>query len=304
MSVTSIRLREAWNWGGLTVKQLAVRTYQQIDTHETLDRAAALAFYAMLSLVPFLSLLLAGGIGNQRGISSQLLGLSRDLLPQEAATVIEDQVRKMQAAAPAGLLSFSWAILLWSASSFFVGLMDATNAAYGVRDSRSWWKRRIMAAALTIVEVALLAAALVLIVAWPFVLNYIGLGGVASALATVVQWAVALVALLATFAIAYFFGPDVKQEWEWITPGSVLGVLVLVAASVGLRLYVQYVGSYSETYGALAGVVLTLLWLYTASLALLVGAEVNCVIEHAAPHGRHPGEKVARQDAPAMQPPA
>src|SRR6202030_4209038 len=105
MSVTSIRLREAWNWGGLTVKQLAVRTYQQIDTHETLDRAAALAFYAMLSLVPFLSLLLAGGIGNQRGISSQLLGLSRDFLPKEAATVIADQVRKMQAGAAAGLAS-------------------------------------------------------------------------------------------------------------------------------------------------------------------------------------------------------
>ena len=78
MSVTSIRLREAWNWGGLTVKQLAVRTYQQIETHEALDRAAALAFYAMLSLVPFLSLLLAGGIGTQSGNSSQLLALSRN----------------------------------------------------------------------------------------------------------------------------------------------------------------------------------------------------------------------------------
>ncbi len=305
MSVTSIRLREAWNWGGLTVKQLAVRTYQQIETHEALDRAAALAFYAMLSLVPFLSLLLAFGIGNQGSNSSQLLALSRQFLPKQAATVIEDQVRKMQAAAPAGLFSFSWAILLWSASSFFVGLMDAINAAHGVRDSRPWWKRRIMAVVLTIVEAALLTAALVLIVAWPFMLDYIGLAGMASALATVVRWAVALVALLATFAIAYSFGPDVKQEWEWVTPGSVLGVLVLVAASVTLRMYVQYVGSYSETYGALAGVILTLLWLYTAALALLVGAEVNCVIGHAAPRGRrHPGEKIALQDPRAMQPSA
>jgi membrane protein len=105
---------------------------------------------------------------------------------------------------------------------------------------------------------------------------------------------VVVAALLGSFALAYFFGPDVKQEWEWITPGAGLGVLVLIAASLGFRLYVQY-GSSSETYGALAGVVLLLLWFYLVALALLVGAEINCVIEQAAPHGRNPGQKVAPQ---------
>jgi membrane protein len=293
MSLTTIRLREAWNWGGLSTRELAVRTYTQMGKHETLDRAAALAFYAMGSLVPFLGLLLVSGIGTQGWVSAQLLTLSRELLPPEAAALIRDQVRKAQEASPVGILSFSSVLLLWSASSVCVGLMDATNAAYEVHDSRPWWKRRLMALVLTLVEAVLLIGAVVLIVAWPFVLDYVGLNAVAEALATVVQWLVAVVALLAGFAVAYYFGPDVQQEWEWITPGSALGVLALVAASLGLRLYVRYGGSYSETYGALAGVMLLLLWLYIASLTLLVGAEINCVIEHAAPHGRGPGQKEA-----------
>jgi membrane protein len=271
-----------------------VRTYHQLNDHETMDRAAALAYYAMLSLVPFLGLLLAGGAG---AASNQLLALVQQLLPRDSAKVIEDEVRQMQDAPPVGLLSFSTVVLLWSASSAFVGLMDATNAAYGVRDSRPWWKRRLMAAVLTLIEVGLLAGALVLILAWPCVMAWIGLGGAAAALASLVQWLVVLIALLATFAIAYFFGPDAEQEWEWITPGSTLGVLVLIAASIGLRLYVQY-GGYGATYGALAGIALTLLWLYIASLALLVGAELNCVIEHAAPHGRAPGQKEVQPVTP------
>src|SRR4051794_23378077 len=175
MSLTSIRLREAWNWGGLTFKELAVRTYRQIDKHETLDRAAAVAFYAMLSLIPFLGLLLAIGVGSRGRIDSPLLAASRQFLPPEGAALIEVQVRKIQADSALALLSFSSIVLLWSASSVFAGVMDATNAAYGVRDSRPWWKRRLLAVILTLVGAAFLTSALLLIVAWPLLMGYVGL---------------------------------------------------------------------------------------------------------------------------------
>jgi membrane protein len=175
--------------------------------------------------------------------------------------------------------------------------MDATNAAYGVRDRRSWWWRRLVAAVLTVVVVALLAAALASVVAWPYLTGWLGLEGVAAALATVAHYTAVVVVLFVTFAVAYFYGPDVKQEWEWITPGSTLGVVFLVASSLALRLYVGYGGSFSASYGALAGVIVTLLWLYAAALALLAGAEVNCVIEQAAPSGRSTGQRVAPQVA-------
>src|SRR5262249_29215770 len=153
-----------------------------------------------------------------------------------------------------------------------------------------WWKRRLMAIALTGAEAVLLIGSSVLIVAWPALSGWLHLGSL-TWVATAVQWLVVVVALLAAFALAYYFGPHVNQTWEWITPGATLGVLTLIASSLGLRLYLHFNPSYSATYGALGGVVLMLLWLYVAALALLVGAEINCVIEHAAPHGRAPGEK-------------
>jgi membrane protein len=293
MSVTTVRLRQAWNWGGLTLKELAVRTYQQMDAHETLDRAAAVAYYAMLSLPPFLGLLLATLVGGRGSFGEQFQLLARQALPADAAAIIESQVAEIRAASPAGLLSLTSVVLLWSASGAFVGVMDATNAAYGVRDRRPWWRRRLVAAVLTVVELALLASALASIVSWPYLTGWLGLGGAAAVLATIGHYAAVVVVLYASFAVAYFYGPDVQQEWEWITPGSTLGVLFLVVSSLGLRLYVGYGGSFSASYGALAGVIVTLLWLYAASLALLTGAEVNCVIENAAPSGRSTGQRVA-----------
>lgn len=288
MAFTSIRLKEAWNWGGLSFRELIVRTYQAMDKHDTLNQAAVIAFYAMLSLVPLLGLILAFALGARTGVAAQLDTLSQRLMPEEAyKKIIHDQLDKIQKSTPVGLLSLSILLLLWSASSLFVAVMDTTNAAYGVRDERPWWKRRLIAIALTLAETVLMIGACITIAIWPHVMGWLHMSALATSLATVVQWIVVILSLLAAFALAYFVAPRVDQEWEWITPGSTLGVLVLIAASEGFRWYIVHFGSsYSETYGTLAGVVLMMLWLYLAALALLVGAEVNCVIEQAAPHGK------------------
>src|SRR5206468_9926372 len=138
-------------------------------------------------------------------------------------------------------------------------------------------------------ESFLLVGASFLIAAWPWLLSRFGLDRAAAAAATAVQWLVVVVALLASFAIAYYFGTHVEQEWEWITPGSTIGVLVLIAVNLGFQVYLRYGSDLGATYGVLAGVMLLLLWLYLAALALLVGAEINCVIAHAAPDGKLSG---------------
>jgi membrane protein len=291
MSLTKIRLREAWNWGGLSAWELARRTWEQMDKHATLDRAAVVAFYAMMALVPFVGIVLAIALRWSGQISDQLITVAQKSLPRETATLLSNQVFKFQAESHTGVVSISFLVLVWSASSLFVAIMDGINAAYGVQDSRPWWKRRLWAIVLTVVASALLLAATLSIILWPRILGWVGLSTHAAVVATVVQWLVVLAVLFASFSIAYFFGPDVDQEWEWITPGSTLGVLTLIVATLGFRLYVQHGSSYSETYGALAGVIVTLFWLYLASLALLLGAEINAVIEHAAPHGKEQGQK-------------
>jgi membrane protein len=282
-------LPQAWNWGGLSFKELAVRTYEALDKHETIDRAAIVAFYAMLALVPFLGLVLTITLGASGGVvADEILSLSRRFLPEAADQIVRNEVHTIREGPRVGIVSVSFLILLWSASSAFVAVMDSTNAAYGVRDGRAWWKRRLMAVVLTVVESLLLVGASFLIAAWPWLLSRFGLDSVAAAAATAVQWLVVVVALLASFAIAYYFGTHIEQEWEWITPGSTIGVLVLIMVNLGFRAYLHYGADVGATYGALAGVVLMLLWLYLAALALLVGSEINCVIEHAAPHGKVP----------------
>lgn len=291
MAFYSVRLREAWNWGGLSFRELAIRTYKAMDQHDTFNQAAVVAFYAMLSLVPLLSLVLVFALGARTGVAEQLDSLGNRLLPGEANDLVKDQLAKIRSSSPIGLLSLSIAILLWSASSLFIAVMDTTNVAYGVRDSRPWWKKRLMAIVLTFAEIILFIGASLLIAFWPQVMTWFGLSTLAQTLAAVVQWLVVILVLMTAFALAYYFGPSVDQQWEWITPGSSLGVLGLIVASLGFQVYLHFSNTYSETYGALAGVVLMMLWLYLGSLTLLVGAEVNCVIEHAAPHGRSPGQK-------------
>ncbi len=288
MSFTWLRLPDVWKWGGLSFKEWAIRTYEAVDKHETIDRAAIVAFYAMLALVPFLGLVLSVTVGNSDGVvAGQILSLSRQFLPEAVDEIVRGEVRDIQAGPRVGIISVSFLLLLWSASSASVAVMESTNAAYGFRDGRPWWKRRLMAIVLTVVESFLLVGASFLIAAWPWLLNWFGLDNVAAVAATAVQWLVVVVALLASFAIAYYFG---TQKWEWITPGSTSGVLVLIAVNLGFRAYLHYGTDFGATYGILAGVVLLLLWLYLAALALLVGAEINCVIARAAPHGKFSGQ--------------
>ena len=103
----------------------------------------------------------------------------------------------------------------------------------------------------------------------------------------------ALVALGA--GIVYYFAPDAEQEWVWVTPGAVLTTVLWLLASLGFKYYVTNFGAYTETYGAIGGVMVLLLWFYISGLVMLLGAELNAEIEHASPYGKAVGEKVPGQ---------
>jgi membrane protein len=294
MTFTTINPRDAWTRGGLSYRELVVRTWRQVQLHDTPNRAAVIAFYAMLSLVPFLGIVLAIALGWAGQVGGELETLSKKFLPGDIDRFIVEQIRKVREEPPVGLLSFGFALLLWSASSMFVAVMDATNAAYGIPDTRPWWKRRLLAIVLTVIDSVLLIGATLSMMLWPRVMGWLHLG----VLATFLQWVMVVIALQAAFAMAYYFGPDGKREWRWLSPGSTLGTAGLIAATLGFRFYLEHGASYSETYGALAGVVIALLWFYLAAFTLLLGAELNGVISHAAP----PGARFDKKD-PSPEPP-
>jgi membrane protein len=314
-----IRLREALSLGGLSLRALVVRTWEKIFENEIMTRAAAVAFYAMLALVPFLGLVLTiviellpdlrGPENARSGIANMTVGELRHTLrtffPAEAYSVVEDQVTRIQKRPLVGLVPVSLAVTLWLASSLFVAVIDAMNRIYGVNDTRPFWRLRLTAMVMTIVQAIILVGSLVVIVAWPLIVQRLGISAPAAVLVTLVQWAVVTVMVLFSFALSFYVGPDADQRWEWITPGSMIGTLVFLLVSFGFRLYVQNLANYAKTYGSLGGVMVLLFWFWLSSLILLTAAQVNKLIEDASPLGKGIGQKQELPPAPdfAAMPP-
>ena len=307
-----LRLREALGLGGLTPRELAFRTWRAIDDHEIQTRAAAVAFYAMLALVPFLGLILTlavqllpdltGASEKARGIGNMTVEQFRTILdrtlPAEASKEIERQLSRLQSEPPVGLISIGLAITLWLASSLFVAVIDAMNRIYGVRERRGFFKLRLIAILMTVLQAAILVGSLLVIVAWPYILRRLGLGASGEFLATLAQYAGVEVMVLLSFALAFFVAPDAEQNWEWISPGSIAGSLLFLGATLLFRVYVHNFANYDKTYGPLGGVMVLLFWFWISALILLGAAQVNKIIEEASPLGKNYGQRINPADAP------
>jgi len=307
-----LRLREALSLGGLSVRELLIRTWHKINDHEIFTRAAAVAFYAMLAIVPFLALILTlaahllpdvtGQSGKAVGIGNltvaQLDTTLRTMFPKEAYAVVKDEIASIQKSNQAGLISVSLLVTIWLASSLFVAVIDAMNRMYGVTETRPFWKLRLTAIVMTLIQAVILLGSLVSIVAWPQITTRLGLSTPAAALATTVQWVIVVFMVLTSFALTFYVGPDADQRWEWITPGSLVGTLLFLVVTFGFRTYVQHFADYNKTYGSLGGVMVLLFWFWLSSLVVLAAGELNKVIEDASPLGKSYGQKTDPTVAP------
>src|SRR5262245_1990539 len=295
------RLFAAMHLGGLSLREAADRIWRKMQEHEVLTRAAAISFYAIAALVPFLALVItlmawvvpwitrdAGGNGKD---SLNVVSPLQNLLPPDAASVVERELAKLQENPPAGIVSFGLIALLWLSSSLFVAVMDAMNRIMGVEETRPIWKVRLIAMLMALSQAAVLIGAFACTIAWPQILKWLGLSQMAAFLATMIQGLIVFVIILLSFALALYFGPDAQQRWEWITPGSLLGSLILICVSLLFRAYVQFWSDYSATYGSLAGIIILMSWIWICSIALLAAAEFNKVIEDASPLGKPYGQR-------------
>ncbi|MDR3634418.1 MAG: YihY/virulence factor BrkB family protein [Isosphaeraceae bacterium] len=300
-----VRLREAFSLGGLSLRELAIRTWRKANENEVMTRAAAVSFYAMLALVPLLGLVvtlaaqllpdLTDRTGRTRGVGdltvAELESTLRAIFPRDAYSVIESQIVRLQQQPPFGLISLGLVVTLWLASSLYVAVMDAMNRIYGVHETRSWLKIRLMAIGMTVSQAVILIGSLVLIITWPHVISGMGLGRPAALLATLIQYLGVTFIVLMSFALTFYVGPDAEQQWEWITPGSVIGAIIFLAVSLLFRVYVQNVAHYDRTYGSLGGVMVLLFWFWISSLVLLVAGQINKIVEDASPLGKSYGQR-------------
>ena len=306
MLSTTQQVESIWKLGGLTPKQLLKRIYVEIDNDDLLGRSSELAYNFLLAVFPMLLFLVSlfGVFAAQRSeLQGRLFYYLGQVLPPAAYDLISKTLQEVIKNSGGGKLTLGLILALWAGAGGMSSLMSGLNAAYNVRDGRPWWKKRLIAIALTLGISILVIAALFIVVAGGSVAEFVGaklsLAGITVIAWKIVQWPVALAFIILAFALIYYFGPDLKeQHWYWITPGSLIGVLLWLATSFGFRVYLHFFNSYSKTYGSLGAVIILLLWFYVTGLSFLIGGEINSEIEHAAaerghPEAKHEGQKAA-----------
>jgi len=292
-----------WKLGGLSVVELAKRVWAEFSEDEVSDRAAALAYYFLFALFPallFLTALL--GLLPLGDLMDRLMDYVSQAMPGDAASIIEKTLQEIQAGASSGLLSIGVLGALWAGSNGMSSIMSALNVAYDVKETRAWWKVKLMAICLTLGFSVFILSALVLMVFGPkigeTVAAWVSLGEVFTFVWNIVSIPIVMVLVALGIALVYYLAPNVEQNWRWVTPGSVVALVLWLAASLALRFYVTNFANYSATYGSIGGVILLMLWLYLSGMALLLGAEVNAEIEHAAAERGAPDAKAVGEQQP------
>ncbi len=265
-------------------KQVLLRTKDQVKEDNVQLLAAGVAFYAFIALFPALiaAVTLYGLVADPAQVEEQIAGFT-DTLPREASTLLTEQLTTIASGSSSSLgwgLLASLAGALFAASGGVQNLIKAVNIAYDEEETRGFLKLRGLALLLTVVAILFVAVAVGLIAVVPAVLSSTPLGGLATLGVQVARWAGLVVFVLVALAIVYRYAPDRDNpKFAWVGLGSLVATILWIIGSAAFSLYVSNFGSYGKTYGALAGVVVLMLWLWLTSLIVLIGAEINSETE-------------------------
>jgi membrane protein len=277
--------------------ELAKRTVKETLADDCLSLAAELAYYFFLALFPALLFMvaLASFFPIDNLMDTITDALSR-FAPPDVLQIVRDQIRKIADGDHGGLLTVGMLLTIWSTSAGMLAIINTLNRAYDIEEGRPWWKVRLTAIGLTVALAIFIIVSFALVLVGPTTAEHVaawfGMGQVFVWAWQILQWPVVFVLVALGVSLVYYYAPDAEQDFVWLTPGSVLATFLWIAFSLGFKVYVANFTNYNETYGAIGGVIVLLLWFYTSGLAILIGAEINAEIEHASPYGKAPGEKV------------
>lgn len=278
-----------WTRAGLGWRELAIRLWRQVYEDELLARCAELAYFFLFSVFPLLLFLttLLGYADAYTGMRADLFRLLARFTPsRDVTTLLHGTLDEITKARNSAKLSLSLAAALWVASNGMLAVSRTLNHAYGLKETRRWWLRRLVALALTLAFSLLVVIALTLIFSGGSVgetlASRVGFGAVFYAVWHVfVRWPLILFFLVISFEMVYNFAPNQgkKANRHWVTPGGVAGVGLWLLACYGLRVYLVYFRSYTTAYGSLGAVILLLVWFYFTAFAILMGGEINSEID-------------------------
>jgi membrane protein len=246
--------------------------------------AAGVAFYAMLAIFPAIIAVVTvyGMVADPNQVETQVGEFAKSL-PSGADELLTEQLRNVTQAGRQSLsigLAVSLLAVLWAASGGVQGLVKGLNLVYDERESRGFLKLRGLSLLLTLGAIVVAVVALALITVFPAVIDDLGLGQAGELAASIARWVVLALLVLVALAVVYRLAPDrASPRWRWVSWGAVVALVVWLLGSVGFSWYVDNFGKYNQTYGALASVIVLLLWLFLSAFAVLLGAELDAETE-------------------------
>lgn len=266
-------------------KDILWRTYQQIDEDRLLAIAGGVVFFGLLAIFPAIAAFVSlYGLFTDAATLGNHLALAAGILPAATLDIMREQVIRIVANGD-GTLGFAFvsglAIALWSANAGMKAIIDALNVIYGEREKRGFVTLTLIAFAFTIGIIAFMLAALALVVAFPIVLNTIGLANYSEWLLRALRWPALLAVLVVGLAILYRYGPSrTEPRWQWLSVGSMLAAAAWLASSIALSWYLEKFADYNATYGSLGAGIGMMMWMWISAIVILLGAELNSEIEH------------------------
>ncbi|GAA3523399.1 YihY/virulence factor BrkB family protein [Nocardioides daeguensis] len=264
--------------------QITRRAWREAKADQVPLMAAGVAFYSFLALFPAMiaGVLLYGLVRDPQDVEAQVRDLGR-ALPADATSLLTDQLRAIASTPQQSLglgLIVSLVLALWSASGGVGNMVTAINVAYDEEETRGFVKRKLLSLGLTLGAIVFVVVALTLVAAAPAVLDDLIGSGPQRWLLEGLRWLGLVAVMTVMLALLYRLAPDRDDpRLSWVSVGASVATVIWVVASLGFSLYVNSFGSYNETYGALAGVVILLLWLWLTMFVVLLGAEVNAEAE-------------------------
>ena len=284
-----------------SLKKFLIDSYHEIKDDDVPDGAAAIAYYLTLAIFPAMIFLLALlPYLPIEHLQQAVFDFLRQAMPGNSSELFISIINRVLSRQSGGILSFGFFFALWSASTGMASIMKQLDVTYDVKDSRSYIIFRGTAILLTIISVIFIIGAFSLIVlggvvqTWLF--SLVGRNEIILIFFIVFRWIIIVLLFLVALSCIYYYGPDVEQKFRFVTPGSVAAVLVLIGISLLFKYYITNFSHYDATYGSIGAVIVLMLWLYIAGLVILLGSEVNALIEHYSSSGKEKGQKAGQPD--------
>lgn len=265
------------------LRNIAVRVWLESLDDDVFGQAAQLSYYFLLAIFPFLLFLttllgLLAHTGSE--VYENLLSYAREMLPYTAFQLVNDTLKQIQSGAGRGKLSFGILATIWAAANGMSAMIDGLNRVDELKETRPWWKSKIISLVLTVLLSAFLIVSITLVLYGSrladIIAGYFGLQAEFTAAWNFLQWPAVFLFVFGAFLVLYRFAPAGKRKsWRQVVPGALTGLLLWLLVSLLFRLYLQFFNSYNATYGSLGAVIVLMLWLYLSGATILLGAELN-----------------------------